>query len=97
VAIARAAARIAEVGGSYLPGLAFADPDVVRTVDFDVRISAVLEPSPWAPLFRSYFLESIAALAITRAVSDAPPLDEERVADLLRGALDVLTPVCSPA
>jgi hypothetical protein len=97
VALARAASRIAEAGGRYLPGLAFADPDVVATVDFAVRISAALEPSPWTPLFRSYFAESIAALAITRAVSGTPPLDEEQVADLLRSALDVLTPVCSPA
>ncbi|GAB3578227.1 hypothetical protein GCM10027406_14070 [Leifsonia lichenia] len=107
VAIGRAAERIGEVDVNRPDGQATAfepfdvsapvDPlDVIRPVEFAFRLQGE-EDRQWSPVFRSYFVESVAALALTRARSGLPPLASEDVVTLLRDGLKVFEPFCAPA
>jgi hypothetical protein len=96
VAIRRAIERIGEADESFARRIPFEPTGVVSAVDQAYRRSEAVR-APWSPVFRSYFVESVAALALTRDASQQPGLTDEDVDRLLGDAASILDPLCAPA
>ena len=96
IAIVRAIDRIIEADESILQKFPSDPLGVVGTVEYAYN-RAEDRRGYSSPLFRSYFVESIAALAITRDAFDQGVLGDTEVNDLLGGALHLLDPLCAPA
>ncbi|HKT55631.1 MAG TPA: hypothetical protein VJR25_02565 [Microbacterium sp.] len=80
-AIARAVTRLSDAGARDTREIA-GSPAVVHAVRWAFEMAEDLNTDPLGRAFQSYFLETVAGLAITRVASGMEPLTEEQVAEV---------------
>lgn len=95
-AIAHAVARLHDAGAVNVAEIAARAPEVARTVGRALTVTNDLATDPLRRAFRSFFLEGIAGLAITRVTLEMPPLTDEEVVLLHSRLCDAFQPITEP-